>query len=468
MVSALDRAKRALVVILRTFGHVYGLVVDVTRDSPDSDISRSYRQVSRKTHPDHGGNTEHQKSLNIAHDDWNVAKRSTKQAGRPKATERSATAADDQFVIQVNRVKEYRFQSLGVLLTYQKFADKSCWKRFLLFVTRRLCKWKVRYWCATLETNGDETYHLHLMLQFFRAQDRSAPEFEFEDIIPNGHPNDLLGEGWGGKRQQVSLDRGFFYCWADKLGTARVRGEQCVAGNYTPAWTGDKQTYPVKGEWLDRLLKAYKLSFDTYESYLYLARDGVPSRKRNLEACREKAEELALKKEVEARAKKIRDDPTIFQPFATVPQVLPWLECFSIDAMRFPILVVLAPSYSGKTEWARSLFKKPLVLRMGNLPHFPEKMRCFNRNVHDALILDDVRDIQFLSEHQEKLQGNYEDLVEFGTTTGGTCAFLRDLWKVPVVVTVNNDTRNLDFLLTHDWLGKRQNVCFMRFAGRPG
>jgi len=267
------------------------------------------------------------------------------------------------------------------------------------------------------------------------------------------------------------LDRGFFYVWANKVGTGRDHaGELCVAGNYQPAWTGGKHTYPVSGRWLDSLFKAYKLSEDVYDDYIHLARDGTCYRKRNLEACRERAREVKSAKEVEERIKRIRSNPDVYQPFQTVPEALAWLKLFEKEALRYPLLLVHAPSYSGKTEWANSLFRRPLELKVGNLTHFPEKMRSFDSEKFDGLVLDDVRDLEFLSEHQEKLQGKYTGPVEFGSTAGGTCAYWRDLYRVPVVVTVNNATRNLDFLKpgAHDFLGKRENVHYLRFTGRPG
>lgn len=259
--------------------------------------------------------------------------------------------------------------------------------------------------------------------------------------------------------------------WANKQGTARdAAGELCVAGNYQPAWTRAKLTYTVAGRWLDSLFKAYKLSEDVYDDYIHLARDGAAYRKRNLEACRERAREVKSAKEVEERIKRIRGNPAVYQPFQTVPEALVFLQVFEKELLRYPLLLVHAPSYTGKIEWANSLFKKPLELRVGALEHFPEKMRSFDREKFDGLVLDDVRDLAFLSEHQEKLQGKYTGAVEFGSTAGGTCAYWRDLYRVPVVVTVNNDTKNLHFLKpgAHDFLGKAENVHYLHFAGRPG
>ena len=145
-----------------------------------------------------------------------------------------------------------------------------------------------------------------------------------------------------------------------------------------------------------------------------------------------------------------------------------WLELFAKDALRYPLLLVLAPYHKGKTEWGKSLFKQPFKLEVGSLGHFPEKMRRFDKKRFDGIVLDDVRDLAFVAEHQEKLQGNYEAEVEFASTAGGTCAYYKDLWKVPVVVTINYSTRNLDFLASHDYLSKKENVHFLSFPGRPG
>ena len=146
-----------------------------------------------------------------------------------------------------------------------------------------------------------------------------------------------------------------------------------------------------------------------------------------------------------------------YNAFPVVPAAAAWLQGFQVDALRYPLLVVLGRSATGKTEWAKSLFKQPLVLRVGSLTFFPEGMRAFDRRVHDGIVLDDLRDLKFLADHQEKVQGKYDSLVEFACTPGGTCAFAKDLFAVPVVATANFSTANLGFLETHDWLGTPAN-----------
>ena len=46
------------------------------------------------------------------------------------------------------------------------------------------------------------------------------------------------------------------------------------------------------------------------------------------------------------------------------------------------------------------MFQSPLVVKVGKLEHFPESMKAFDKEKHDGLVLDDLRDLQFLVDHQ--------------------------------------------------------------------
>lgn len=64
-----------------------------------------------------------------------------------------------------------------------------------------------------------------------------------------------------------------------------------------------------------------------------------------------------------------------------VPEAQAWLKLFERDALRYPILVVLGASRTGKTEWAKNLFHRALELKIGTLEFFPETMRQLRKNV---------------------------------------------------------------------------------------
>ena len=58
--------------------------------------------------------------------------------------------------------------------------------------------------------------------------------------------------------------------------------------------------------------------------------------------------------------------------------------------------------------------------------------------------------------------------MEFASTPGGGQSFKKDLYRLPIVVTVNNYTHNLQYLREHDWLSNRDNVRVLSFLGTPG
>ena len=153
---------------------------------------------------------------------------------------------------------------------------------------------------------------------------------------------------------------------------------------HTPAW--------IHAPWKPR-----KPTHAKYDEYVYLARDGVVARKRNLAAVAE-AEEAALDTaEMAETIKRIRSNPVVFRLMKKSPKLEAWREPFRGpgDALRWPILIVSGKSHSGKTELVKSLSTSPVELKIGSLPHFPAKMRQFSRKLHDGLVVDDVRAVSY-------------------------------------------------------------------------
>ena len=489
MIGDLQRSKRALVTLLSTLARVYNLVLPLDRDASDQEVTSAFRRVSRRAHPDKGGRANDQQQLNAAKDAWDhqrtvsaprqAASRPSPPVSSQVVARRSTTQAKKgprvSLPIVVRRCtakpkREFRVHSQAVLLTYQGWTGGVAqWLRFNKFVVSKLKAWGVKYWSSTLETNDNKSHHAHVMLQFYQIADKSSKAFAFENIIPNCASNDLLGNGIGGRNYQKSINRGMFYVFADKIGTVRdATGRICVAGNYAPCWGEQKFKYTVPGRWPQDLWQARKLTHAVYEGYIYDTRDGVVTRKRNLDAVRSREEEAQARAEIESRTKRIRSNPALYQPFKPVPQGQAWLKLFQHDALRYPVMCALGPSGAGKTEWCASLFESPLILKVGTLTHFPDGIRALDRSVHDGLVLDDVRDLEFLSAHQEKLQGKYNSMVEFASTPGGTCAHCKDMFWVPIAITVNYSTKNLQYLEEHDWVSRKENVHVVTFNGRPG
>ena len=267
MVSAVDLAKRAFVKLLLQSAVAYAITLSLTRDSSTAAVMAAFRKVTARLHPDKGGNLEQQQALNAARDKWESAAAEAPGRGKKrKATDAEQPASSLQLAqvlpIRVEKYlsKHFRIQSVAVLLTYQKFEDFGKWSKFTKFIKVHLKEWGVKLWCATMETNADGSYHLHLCAQFHNAMERNAETFSFEEMRPNASANDSLGEGWCGKKMQDSINRCMFYVWANKIGTARTDdGTLCVDGNCHPAWVEEGcNKYVVSGRWLDKLLRNYK------------------------------------------------------------------------------------------------------------------------------------------------------------------------------------------------------------------
>ena len=74
---------------------------------------------------------------------------------------------------------------------------------------------------------------------------------------------------------------------------------------------------------------------------------------------------------MQANARRFRANPALYlQPFPAVRSAQDWLAMFREDRLRYPLLVVLGRSQTGKTEWVKSLFRNPLELKVGALEVF--------------------------------------------------------------------------------------------------
>jgi hypothetical protein len=311
-----------------------------------------------------------------------------------------------------------------------------------------------------LRKNDSGKLHTHLAAQFRKDIDRTTRFFAYEGRAPNASVNDYLDEGLCKRRFQLSVNRGFFYVWADKIGTVRNgKGKPCVAGDHQPVWTSAMSRYKVFGKWCENLWKQRKLTHERFEQYLFLTRDGVISRKRNLDVVKEWEQRVDEDTDRRDATRRVKGR---FAKFENVPEAQEWLRLFEQEFDRYPILVVLGPSRSRKTEWAKSLFKCPLQIDVGDLSHFPDSMREFDRKIHDALILDDIRDFIFLVRHQEKIQGKVDRVVTFAETPSGGYAYRRWLSRVPIVVTANFTTANPQLLDEDDYLGNLENRVVVR------
>ena len=74
-------ARRALVKVLLALAALYALSLNLSRESTDEQVTKAYKRVALKVHPDKGGTVEHAQQLNLAKEAWEKAKKKAKGPG---------------------------------------------------------------------------------------------------------------------------------------------------------------------------------------------------------------------------------------------------------------------------------------------------------------------------------------------------------------------------------------------------
>ena len=143
-VGPLQAAKRALVCALLAMAATYNVAITVDRDSSDDHITRVFRRVSARTHPDKGGLTRHAQELNAARDEWLDACGSQAARGAPSPKASAAKPPPGQIVPRTvrrdrpsssavapvaparpSKRKQYRINATAALLTYQRLPEAA-------------------------------------------------------------------------------------------------------------------------------------------------------------------------------------------------------------------------------------------------------------------------------------------------------------------------------------------------------
>ena len=199
-----------------------------------------------------------------------MARDQSAKAGRPP------TSSSEIVLCQPSSARGkvcHRVLGVVVPLTYGGKWDLASWREFLSFVRGKISAWSIWRWCTTLEESDEGKLHVHLTLQFRISVDRTSKYFAWKGRSPNASSDDYLGEGLAKNRRflQQSVDRAFFYVFADKKGTQRdENGKECVDGNHFPSWVSARRAskYLVSGKWPLALWRQVKLTHERYEEYM--------------------------------------------------------------------------------------------------------------------------------------------------------------------------------------------------------
>lgn len=156
---------------------------------------------------------------------------------------------------------------------------------------------------------------------FVREQDRTSRSFTFEGIPPNVSSNDYLKEA--GIRNKA-LTGAFSMSLLTGLSTTPPSGNVLLATTYRHGFPRKECSGTGCSASGQRLCGNTTSSMicQTYEKYIYLTRDGVQPRKRNLDACKAWKEAAEEEAEMQAAVKRIRSNGAIYQSFPEVPAAL--------------------------------------------------------------------------------------------------------------------------------------------------
>ena len=409
--SPKQKSHRQLVAKLKTLGKKYAVALSFRgiADATDALVKKAYRDIAKKTHPDKGGDPADFRSLRQAYDDWLRGTPSKEQAaGEERDTAEEGVGPQAASVGLASIPKVYEWRTFAVMLTYQNVKDLAQWCRFDMWLKSCSIRLGIKHWCGTLERCPlTDNLHIHAMFQFRESIRRQAEDWLFEGLRPNVSVNDLLGECMGGRNFQASVDRGMFYVWVAKIGQVSSNGVPCVAGNRGPAWTDMDTKYAPKVQWAEKWWQLRKLTHEYYKELIVLCRQNVAVKLRQQEAVVQAENEKADRKRMGEDNGRIAKNPRLTKPYKTFEGPTRWLQMFASDARRYPIMIVLGESHIGKTDWLVSLFRNPLQLRIGILTSevWPARLRDFVHGEHDGIVLDDIRDLQWVVDNQERLQG---------------------------------------------------------------
>ncbi|CAJ1352267.1 unnamed protein product [Effrenium voratum] len=385
------------------------------------------------------------------------------------------TAAERDQILQTTAVFEATFavgpdtpeapagkvwKFLAVQLTYNKstgdFASLSVdvleglFQRFVAFLSALATQLAAGGVSATMERASPQQVHLHAYLHLTRPFHRRGQDalsaFVFEGVRPHLTPNTASGKAFMG-----AVRFGHFYVAAEKVGTLFVHTD------FPPF-----KAYGVEGWWLDNLLKAGKLSRETYLQLAAQVTVGFQKRLADCRAAERFLHDQAVRAAVAADAKALE---TAVLPMKTFPVIEEFLACHNGQArFRRPVLVIVGGTRLGKSMLAAHTLQR-VAQQLGVADYLEVTvedseqldMAEFDRRRHAGVILDGVGDALFLKRNRETLQGRPK-VVKGAKSATNVFSYSFSFCGRAVVATFDLSAQNLDALHNDHWLCNRENV----------
>ena len=223
--------------------------------------------------------------------------------------------------------------------------------------------------------------------------------------------------------------------------------------------------YAVEGWWLDSLLKAGKLSRETYLALAAKVTVGFQKRLADVRAAERYEKDCALDLAIKQDAVALQSRKL---PMRVFPEVEAFVSCHTgLPAFRRPILAI-----KGGTRLGKSLLAGDVLQRIADqlgLPGYIEitvedsqsmDLADFDRRRHAGVLLDGVGDALFLKQNREALQGRPK-IVKGGRSATNVYSYNYSFCGRAVVATFDLSAANLEALTEDHWLPNRENVILL-------
>lgn len=253
--------------------------------------------------------------------------------------------------------------------------------------------------------------HFHVYLHSTRQIDCDNSVYNMWEMEnPNVKPNTMSGSGY-----KVAVQRGHFYVSCEHKKSYIVG-----ISDYPP-----NVAYVVRQKWIMDLWAKDKIADPISAMAFYNCLTPAAQAQVTMSLNRKRLDNK--------KAAKVARREAILASFSAFPKidcVEEWKLHYNTVLARYNFLVLWGPSRTGKTEYARSLFKNPFI---------HEDSVCWNgydEDEHDVIIFDDVKSVyKYISDNRKLFQASSDVMTQ--TSATNVYALSVDVTAKPIIVTSN-------------------------------